>query len=118
MMRFLSACMISLLLCTPAAYAAFEGPGSTQAVTTAARARELPNETKIVLEGHLIEKKSRKERYTFRDQSGIITVEIDDKLFLSLPTITPETTVRLHGEVDTSAFEPTEIEVERMEIIQ
>ena len=80
------------------AWAGFNGPSTaaTQAETviTAVGSSE---GTTCVLTGNIIERLNR-DRYTFRDSSGSITVNIPEHVFGSLE-VTPEDTVRLTGEI-------------------
>ena len=42
-------------------------------------------------------------------------MEIDDELFMGR-TVTPQTTIRIYGEVDKEAFERTKIDVKHFDI--
>lgn len=114
-MRYVLALLVICLLSVPA-LAAFQGPGVAPTVTTAAQALAAADDTPCVLEGHIVEKLKGKDKYTFKDASGSIVVEIDDKIF-GKRTVTPATKVRLTGEVDKDANEPGTIEVDRLDIL-
>ena len=129
-MRILTALALSLALATPA-IAAFEGPGTTQApvsgfqgpqtgaainsVTMAMQARD---DAYCTLEGRLTEKLAgHKDLYMFEDASGRMVVDIDDEKFAGR-VVTPQNTVRLHGEVDVKRSGQREVDVDVLEIIR
>ena len=74
----------------------FTGPSTGP--STVAKAKEMPDDHYVVLRGNIVEK-TRKEHYLFRDETGSITIEIDDDDWRGL-TVTPEDTVEIGGEVD------------------
>lgn len=62
--------------------------------------RQMPNDTYVTVEGNIVQQQGRdKEKYLFKDATGEILVEIDDKLWKG-QAITPETKVRILGELD------------------
>ena len=94
----------------------FQGPGGQASVTTVAQAKAAGNDTPVVLTGHIVSRAGGDhEHYIFRDSTGEIVVDIDDKLFMGR-TVTPQTTVRLYGEVDKELMERTKIDVKNFEI--
>lgn len=126
-MRYLLAPVLALALCTPA-LAAFDGPGAGQVggfsdpssnsvISTAAQVMQAPDEAYCVLEGNIISRGPKHERYIFQDATGNVTVDIDDKLFAGR-TVTPQNTVRLHGEVDVEHYGYREIDVDVLEIVK
>jgi uncharacterized protein (TIGR00156 family) len=60
---------------------------------------------------------SDNDHYLFRDSTGDILVDIDDELFMGR-TVTPETVIRIYGEVDNEVFERTKVDVKNMEILK
>ena len=92
----------------------FQGPSSSNGASTAAEALKSPDDTYCSLTGNIISRTGH-EKYLFKDQTGTITVEIDDKKFYGR-TVTPETVVRIVGEVDWHVGN-NEIEVDYLEII-
>lgn len=81
--------------------AQFLGPsvsGRGAGVTTVAEASQVRKDTRVVLEGTIVEHQ-RSDYFTFEDPTGRITVEIDNHVFRG-QQVTPETRVRLRGEVD------------------
>ena len=51
------------------------------------------------------------EKYTFKDETGEVVVEIDDEDWRGVK-VTPENTITINGEVDKEMFEPTKIDVD------
>lgn len=96
-MRLLAASLIVCLMTCPA-WAAFKGPSAIQQeFVTAVTASEAPEGTTCVLTGHIIEHITR-DRYTFKDATGSIIVNIPPHVFGAME-VTPEDTVRLTGEI-------------------
>lgn len=98
---------------TGTAFAAggFQGPGLS--VSTVADALNMSDDTAVILEGK-IEKSLGKEKYVFKDQSGSVTVEIDNEDWNGM-TVTPQDIVILKGEVDKD-FLKTEIDVDVVQL--
>ena len=134
-MRYLLAFALSLAMAVPA-FAAFEGPGATQPssqmgmgggfqgpganaqCSTAADAMKAWDDTYCTVEGRIVEKiVGAKDKYIFEDSTGKIQVDIDRKKFADR-TVTPQNTVRLHGEVDVEHFGRLELDVDVLEIIR
>ena len=67
-------------------------------LTTVKQALVMKDDTKVQLRGHVV-KATGDEKYQFRDDTGTITVDIDDELWQGKP-ISANTTVTLIGEVD------------------
>lgn len=84
----------------------FNGPSTT--VTTVEQALKMKDDTFVTLRGK-IEQQTGKEKYLFRDSTGLITVEIDDDKWNGL-VVNPSDEVELKGEVD-KGWRSTEIEV-------
>lgn len=74
----------------------FQGPGPS--VISVERAKTLRDDAKVRLRGRIIENLGGDE-YTFQDETGSVTVEIDHDLWAG-QTITPSDVVELRGEVD------------------
>lgn len=106
----------SLSLLSTGAFAQYTGPGATSAVTTVAEARDQRDDQPVVLQGTLVAKIGH-ERYRFKDATGEIDVEIDDKDLPSHQAVSATTVVELHGEVDTHRFKPTDIDVDHVRIV-
>ena len=85
----------------------FQGPGLSN--STVAEALKLGDDTAVVLEGK-IEKSLGKEKYVFSDNTGSVTVEIDNEDWRG-QKVTPNDTVVIQGEIDKDLFK-TEIDVD------
>lgn len=92
-----------------------QATSSAEKVTSVEVAKTLPDDAKVVLQG-TIEKPLRKEHYLFRDETGSVTVEIDDDVWRGL-IVTPEDTVRLHGEIDRDAS-AVKVEIDHIAILK
>lgn len=106
----------TLSLLSAGAFAQYTGPGATHAVTTVAEARAQRDDQPVVLRGTLVARIGH-ERYRFKDATGEIDVEIDDKDLPSHQAVSATTVVELHGEVDTHRFKPTDIDVEHVAVV-
>jgi uncharacterized protein (TIGR00156 family) len=91
------ACLLAIATTVPAT-AQFTGPGAAGAEVSAAQATAARPGTYVTLVGNIVTH-LREDYYTFRDSSGEIRVEIASNLFQNR-TVSPETQVRLLGEVD------------------
>lgn len=112
-MRVMIIAAAALLMASAAAIAQFQGPGAPS-VTTVAEAKKAPDDTNVVLTGR-ITAKLRGDNYTFKDGTGEIEVDIDDKLWQGR-TVTPDMTIRITGEVDRESW-GVEIDVDSFEIV-
>lgn len=92
----------------------FQGP-SAQPVTTVAAARKAWDDTHVTLVGHIVQRLG-KDDYLFRDATGEIVVDIDYHVFHG-QTVTPQTKVRISGEVDSEIMERTTIDVYMLEVL-
>ena len=111
-MRYIMALLLSLALAVPA-FAGFEGPNAS----TGGFAGPGPQTITKALEGKILERLS-KNKYVFQDDSGKITVEIGQRIFGS-NRVTPETRVRLTGEVDhKKQGRANEVDVRYLEIVK
>ena len=120
-MRYIMALLLSLALTVPA-FAGFEGPNAStggfagpgpQTITKAAQVQNALDDTTCTLEGNILERLS-KNKY----DSGKITVEIGQRIFGS-NRVTPETRVRLTGEVDhKKQGRANEVDVRYLEIVK
>lgn len=104
--------------------AGYTGPGSDAAkpapatqVTTVKNAKAAHDDTPAVLEGTIV-KRLRGEHYEFKDATGTIEVEIDNDDWPAGTSVTENTKVRLTGEVDHHNQKATDIDVDRVEILQ
>ncbi|MBV7406923.1 YgiW/YdeI family stress tolerance OB fold protein [Enterobacter sp. ENT03] len=93
----------------PAQNGGFAGPSGTK--TTAEKAKSLSDDAWVTLTGK-IEQRTGGDNYLFRDESGTIDVEIDDKRWNG-QTVTPQDTVEIQGKVDKD-WNSAEIEVKKI----
>jgi uncharacterized protein (TIGR00156 family) len=83
----------------------FTGPGAGAAsgqvqTVTVAQARGLPDNSLVILTGNIVQSQGR-ERFTFRDSTGDITIEIDRDLWALLGlSVVPTDQVEIRGEID------------------
>lgn len=91
----------------------FQGPAPT--LSTVARAKTLPDDAWVVLEGH-IARQTGHERYEFRDNSGTVEVDIDGKYWAGQHA-SPSDKVRLEGEVDRD-WNHSEIDVKNIRVLK
>lgn len=85
----------------------FSGP--TISAISVAEAKKLSDDTPVVLVGK-IEKNLGSDKYSFRDKTGDITIEIDDDEWNGL-TVGPNDTVEIRGEIDKD-FTSIEVDVD------
>ncbi|MFH5060590.1 YgiW/YdeI family stress tolerance OB fold protein [Proteus vulgaris] len=97
----------------PTEQGGFKGPSISE--TTVAKAKDLSDDTWIILTGK-ITKKIGDELYVFEDSTGGINVDIDNKRWRG-QTVTPDNTVRIEGKVD-KEWTSTEIDVKQITIIK
>ncbi|MFG6080956.1 YgiW/YdeI family stress tolerance OB fold protein [Paracoccus litorisediminis] len=106
------------------AFAQYRGPSDLKQVdegtyvpTTVKQILAAPeDEAAVQLEGRLV-RQVEKEVYTFRDDTGEIRVEIDEDDFPGTE-VDENTVVRIEGEVDTHLRKETDIDVDRVTIVQ
>ena len=117
MKKFAAITAIMMMTTAPvfAAQGGFNGPSATPAqtqtqtqqggfvdnnanLTTAVKVKEMQDDSWVKLRGNITERLSD-DRYTFRDESGTVVVEIDHKRWNGV-TVTPQDKVELQGKVD------------------
>lgn len=74
----------------------FMGPSISK--TTVEKVKTSKDDMPVVLEGNIIQHLG-KDKYLFRDQTGDITIEIDNDDWKGV-TVTPKDSVTIYGEVD------------------
>lgn len=91
--------------------------GQSQPVTTVKQVLDNGRDDQmVVLEGNLINQ-VRNDKYTLRDATGTIVVEIDDRIFAG-QRVDSNTKVRVEGEIDTEIMNPNEVEAHRLTVIR
>ncbi|MGV3345616.1 YgiW/YdeI family stress tolerance OB fold protein [Enterobacteriaceae bacterium LUAb1] len=91
----------------------FKGP--TPGLSSVAQAKTLRDDTWVVLEGSIV-KQVGHELYEFRDNSGTVYVDIDDKRWMG-QSVTPDDKVRIEGEVDKD-WNSVEIDVKNIRLLK
>jgi uncharacterized protein (TIGR00156 family) len=107
--------ILIILLFSAITFAGFKGPGSDIQISNVQNVKTMNDDTEVILEGFLL-KKISKEHYLFKDSTGKIEVEIDDKDFRGI-VVTPNDKIRIKGEVDKD-FNKISIDVDYLEIIR
>jgi uncharacterized protein (TIGR00156 family) len=92
----------------------FKGP-STVELATVAQASEMDEEATVKLQGFIV-KAVGDEKYEFQDDTGTITVEIDDEDWRGLE-VGPSDRVELTAEVDRE-WKRVELEAEHIQLAQ
>jgi uncharacterized protein (TIGR00156 family) len=95
--------------------AEFVGENSASTTTTIQSIENMRDDEHVTLEGYIV-KKIRSEHYMFKNETGEIQIEIDDEDFRGLK-VTPETKVRIRGEVDKHS-NYSAIDVDHLEIVK
>ena len=97
-------------------HAQFTGPGVQQSqAVTVSQALTLPHKTPVILTGTIVEGIGR-EKYTFRDSTGEIIVEIERKVWRGL-SVSPSDTVEISGKLEKELFKKPKIEVKAIRIL-
>lgn len=110
--------LIATLLGSLSAMAEFVGPATSDSgYHTVRDVLDRPvDDQKIVLQGYLAQKLAN-ERYSFTDNTGSITVEIDDESFPPEP-IRPDMLVEIRGRIDADFMRAPEIDARYISIIR
>lgn len=107
--------MLSIAALLPlGAHAEFVGEGSTPVLTTVAKALQAADDSRVMLEGHIV-RQIDTEHYEFQDASGTARVEIDHK-YLPTEKFTAQSKLRLQGKLD-KEFSGSKIDVKKVEIL-
>lgn len=126
-MRYLLTLALALFIAAPA-YAdfsgptagqqgGFSGPGAQTGAMTVQQAKSLPDDSRVTLVGRIVNQLPRdNDKYTFRDATGEIVVDIDHKDFRG-QNVTPANTVRIIGEIDKDFGRAAEIDVHQLDVI-
>lgn len=107
---------VACLLLSAAAYAQFTGPSATGRISTVEQARDAPIDTYVTITGTIVAH-LREDYYSFRDATGEIRVEIENRVWRNRK-IGPDTKVRLLAEVDRNQAGTRYLWVESLEIVE
>ncbi len=102
----------------PAASAAsgYAGPSNVPLMTAKALLDKGKDDQYVKLKGKLLSHKGGDE-YEFADQSGRMTVEIDDKYFPQGVKVDQDTLVELTGEFDKETFGESTLDVKQLKVV-
>ena len=103
------------LFAATGASAQFVG-GPSKATTVKSLLASGHDDQLVVHEGYIVDQ-VRHEDYTFKDATGQILVEIDDRVFAG-QRVDPKTKVRIEGEYEKDLVEPNSIDVHRLTIVR
>lgn len=113
----MAGCAVLALGVFGSVHAQYVGPGQSMTPTTVAEVLKNGQDDQVVVLRGKITKKLRKERYEFKDDTGTIRAEIDDKYFYNLK-VTDKSVVEIYGEVEKEFMKSPEIDVKRLTVIQ
>lgn len=85
--------------------------GGENQISTVKDAMGMPDDTMVSLQGK-IQKRLKKDKYQFQDNTGSIVVEIDKDVWRG-QTVTPNDTIMIDGEIDKDD-DRTIVDVERL----
>ncbi|MFE8730292.1 YgiW/YdeI family stress tolerance OB fold protein, partial [Aeromonas hydrophila] len=91
--------MLTLMSVSSFAMAAYTGPMEQNKVSVA-QLKDLADDSRATLEGKLV-KHLGGENYLFRDESGEVEVEVDEKVWRGTE-VGPDDLIHIRGEVDHS----------------
>ena len=83
-----------------------------ETIVTVKQAKEMRDDTNDIMQGKIVAQ-VKGDKYTFEDNTGSITVEIDDEDWRG-QMVTPSDTVKIYGEVD-RGLTKTEIDVDTIQ---
>lgn len=106
--------LLAPLFSTAALASSYTGPGA-QPVTTVAAANEAADDTPVQLQGFVTKKINNDDKYEFKDDTGTITVEIDNEDLPATP-FNDKTRVKLTGEVEKNLMS-REVDVDVVETV-
>ena len=89
-------------------YGGFTGP-QAQGANTVAGALKAWDDTMVTLKGNIIHQVAH-EKYEFKDNTGVMIVEIDDDKWNGL-SVGPNDVVEIYGEVDSEIYRKNEVDV-------
>lgn len=107
---------VTLLLGMGCAQAQFVDAKTPSPTTVKSVLKDGKDDQWVVLEGKIIER-IKGDDYRFRDTTGTIEVEVDDHVFKG-QKVTPDTLIRIEGEVDTELVGDNKIDVERLIVVK
>ncbi|MDO5537880.1 MAG: NirD/YgiW/YdeI family stress tolerance protein [Desulfovibrionaceae bacterium] len=113
---------VSAIAIAPSAVRAdFQGPTNSLGAETMSVDKVLGlklDRDHVCMTGRIVSKLATDhDKYVFKDMTGEIVVEIDQKTFRG-QTVTPESRVRVCGEVDAEVLKPNEFDADVLDVLQ
>ena len=97
--------------------AGFLGPETKSLTTVQAILKNHYDDMRVTIKGYIVKRLSH-DKYLFKDETGEIIVDIDEK-YMPHDDITPKTLIKIDGEVDVKhKGNKVEIDVHRVEIVK
>lgn len=90
--------LFGILVTGTASFATYDGQGCWFKTTTVSEALKMNDDTKVIIKGNIVNKLS-KDKYTFKDSTGSITVDIDNDKWGEIASDTKDT-LELVGEIE------------------
>ncbi|MDR2443469.1 MAG: YgiW/YdeI family stress tolerance OB fold protein [Deltaproteobacteria bacterium] len=90
----------------------FTGPGP--GLDTVAQALTYRDDTTVMLQGNIV-RHLGSDKYLFEDQTGTITVDIDNRKWEG-QNVTPQSKVEIHGEIDKD-WSSIEVDVDSIKVL-
>lgn len=113
--KFLSVCAaLGMMFCAAANAGNMPSAPENKPISQVSDVNNMPEDTMVYIQGYLINNLGN-EMYTFQDNSGSITVEIDDDL-LAANSATPNTLVWIAAEVNKDG-NVTSLEAEEIQFL-
>jgi uncharacterized protein (TIGR00156 family) len=107
--------LIFILFISNLSLAGFKGPADNKKLYSVSSVKQLSDDTDVSLEGYITKRLSNDE-YLFKDHTGEIQIEIDEKDFRGI-NVTPKDKIIINGEVD-KEFNSIKIDVEHIDLIK
>lgn len=101
---------------TGIAQAQFVNNGPSSVMTVKQMKDTARDDQMVVLEGYLVDQ-VKHDKYTFKDATGTVLVEIDDRIFAG-QRVDGKTKIRIEGEFEKDFMNPDEVEVYRLTILR
>lgn len=122
MKKFLAATMVLFSAATFANTAeqtttgGFQGPSSNRYEMTVKQALDLSDDDKVSLTGYITESLGD-EKYTFKDETASIVIDIDNDDWNGL-TVTPDMKVNIQGEIDKDLMREYKVDVDVINVVK
>ena len=108
--------LLAVLALSTNAFAGFDGPRGMPKEVTVDSISDMKDETIVIIKGYLV-KQINRGHYLFKDDTGNVEVDIKGQVFRGA-NVTPETQIRLRGEVEKDLFKAATVDVDYLEIAE